>query len=46
MSKCISLVVILFSLVCFSQKPIHGKVSYLDSDQKNIDVINFTTKKE
>ena len=45
MSKCISLVVILFSLVCFSQKPIHGKVSYLDSDQKNIDVINFTTKK-
>lgn len=37
----------LTSLAGFSQteKPIQGKVSYQDSYQKNIDVINFTTKK-
>lgn len=36
-----------FTLIGFSQneKRIHGKVSYQESYQKNIDVINFTTKK-
>lgn len=38
-----------FSLSCFlsfsqTSKIIHGKVSYQDSYQKNVDVINFTTK--
>ncbi|MCF6131142.1 hypothetical protein [Flavobacterium wongokense] len=33
--------------IAFSQngKVLHGKISYQDSYQKNIDVINFTTKK-
>jgi len=36
-----------FISLSFSQSPklIYGKVSYQDSYQKNIDVINFTTKK-
>ncbi|WP_333599230.1 hypothetical protein [Flavobacterium sp.] len=47
MSKITSIVLLFLSCVCFSQnaKVIHGKVSYQDSYQKNIDVINFTTKK-
>lgn len=44
-----TLLLYLFSLSCligYSQtsKKIHGKVSYQDSYQKNVDVINFTTK--
>jgi hypothetical protein len=47
MPKIISIIFLSFSFVCFSQsqKLIHGKVSYQDSYQKNVDVINFTTKK-
>jgi hypothetical protein len=47
MSKVISLFFLLISCIAFSQntKQIHGKVSYQDSYQKNVDVINFTTKK-
>lgn len=47
MSKITSLLLLLISFTGFSQteKIIHGKVSYQDSYQKNIDVINFTTKK-
>lgn len=47
MSKITSILFLLVSLCGFSQatKSIHGKVSYLGSYQKNIDIINFTTKK-
>jgi hypothetical protein len=46
MSKLTSILFLLLSGICFSQtKLIHGKVSYQDSYQKNIDVINYTTKK-
>lgn len=47
MSKITSLFFLLISFAAFSQteKLIHGKVSYQDSYQKNVDVINFTTKK-
>jgi hypothetical protein len=47
MSKITSILFLLISCFCFSQtaKPIHGKVSYQDNYQKNVDVINFTTKK-
>jgi hypothetical protein len=47
MSKITSILFLLLSSVCFSQgeKLLHGKISYQDSYQKNIDVINFTTKK-
>lgn len=45
MSKFTSLLFLLVSCACFSQKLIHGKVSYQDSFQKNVDVINFDTKK-
>jgi transcription antitermination factor NusG len=47
MPKIIFLLFFSISCVCFSQnqKLIHGKVSYQDSYQKNVDVINFTTKK-
>lgn len=47
MSKITSLLFLLISCVSYSQteKLIHGKVSYQDSYQKNVDVINFTTKK-
>lgn len=47
MSKITSLFFLLVSFTAFSQteKLIHGKVSYQDSYQKNVDVINFTTKK-
>ena len=47
MSKITSLLFLLISCVSYSQteKRIHGKVSYQDSYQKNVDVINFTTKK-
>lgn len=45
MSKIATLFFLLISLVCFSQKLIHGKVSYQDNYQKSVDVINFTTKK-
>lgn len=47
MSKFTTLLFLLISCVSFSQteKSIHGKVSYQDNYQKNIDVINFTTKK-
>ena len=47
MSKTSFILFLLLSCVCFSQnqKLIHGKVSYQDSFQKNVDVINFTTKK-
>lgn len=47
MSKITSVLFLLFSCISFSQtsKLIHGKVSYLDSYQKNVDIINFTSKK-
>ncbi|QBZ97422.1 hypothetical protein GS03_00911 [Flavobacterium sangjuense] len=47
MSKIISILFLSLSIVCFSQdqKLIHGKVSYQDSYQKNVEVINFTTRK-
>ncbi len=47
MSKITSILFLLLSYVCFSQttKLIHGKVSYQNSYQKNVDVINYTTKK-
>lgn len=47
MSKITSLLFLLLSCVSYSQteKLIRGKVSYLDRYQKNVDVINFTTKK-
>lgn len=47
MSKITSLLFLLISCISYSQteKLIHGKVSYQDSYQKNVDVINFTTKK-
>ncbi|MGL2965122.1 hypothetical protein [Flavobacterium sp. XGLA_31] len=47
MPKIVSIVFLLFSCAVFSQttKLIHGKVSYQDIDQKNIDVINYTTRK-
>lgn len=45
MTKIISILFLLLSCTCFSQKMIHGKVSYQDSYQKSVDVINFTTKK-
>jgi len=47
MSKITSLFFLLVSFAAFSQteKLIRGKVSYQDSYQKNVDVINFTTKK-
>lgn len=47
MSKFTSLIFLLISCVSFSQttKLIHGKVSYQDSYQKNVDVINYSTKK-
>lgn len=46
MSKITSILFLLISFCGFSQetKSIHGKVSYLGSYQKNIDIINFTTK--
>lgn len=45
MAKVISILFLLISCNCFSQKMIRGKVSYQDSYQKSVDVINFTTKK-
>ncbi len=47
MSKITFLLFLLVSSASFSQteKRIHGKVSYQDRYQKNIDVINFTSKK-
>jgi len=45
MLKTAALSLLFLSSVCFSQKLIHGKVSYQDSFQKNVDVINFNTKK-
>jgi hypothetical protein len=47
MKRILLLFLCLFSYVGFSQseKPIHGKVSFQDNYQKNIDVINFSTKK-
>ncbi len=46
MSKFFPLLFLSLSCVCFSQtKFIHGKVSYQDSYQKNVEVINFTTRK-
>ncbi|MDN3678137.1 hypothetical protein QWY90_12555 [Flavobacterium paronense] len=47
MAKIISILFLLLSCNCFSQnqKLIHGKVSYQDSYQINVDVINFDTKK-
>ena len=45
MAKIISILFLLLSCTCISQKMIHGKVSYQDSYQKSVDVINFTTKK-
>ncbi|MDI1316283.1 hypothetical protein [Flavobacterium sp.] len=47
MSKITSLLFLLISCISYSQteKLIHGKVSYQDSYQKNVDVINFITKK-
>ncbi|MEO5775936.1 MAG: hypothetical protein ABIQ27_03470 [Flavobacterium sp.] len=47
MTKIAAILFLLFSYVGFSQteKLVHGKVSYQDNYQKNIDVINFTTKK-
>ncbi len=47
MSKFTSIVLLLMSCACFSQMPkwVQGKVSYQDSYQKNVDVINFNTKK-
>lgn len=47
MSKITSILFLLVSFIGFSQtqKLIHGKVSYQNSYQKNVDVINFTTKK-
>jgi hypothetical protein len=47
MSKITSILFLLVSYACFSQnvKLIHGKISYQDSYQKNIDVINFSTRK-
>jgi hypothetical protein len=46
MFKITAILFLFFSYASFSQtKLIHGKVSYQDSYQKNIDVINFTTKK-
>lgn len=44
MSKITSILFLLISCAVFPQKLIHGKVSYQDSYQKNVDVINFTTK--
>ena len=45
MAKIISILFLFLSCACISQKMIHGKVSYQDSYQKSVDVINFTTKK-
>jgi hypothetical protein len=47
MFKITSLLFLLLSCVSYSQteKLIRGKVSYLDRYQKNVDVVNFTTKK-
>ena len=47
MSKFTSILFLLISFLGFSQNKnlVSGKISYLGSYQKNIDVINFTTKK-
>ncbi|MGC4040573.1 MAG: hypothetical protein QM710_07275 [Flavobacterium sp.] len=47
MSKITSILFLLISCTAFSQtsKLVHGKVSYQGNYQKNIDVVNFTTRK-